>query len=109
MSISLIKKQDNKQSNQKEFQKLLLTKQSYIVNITDYLPLKNETDYNDIKVGFKTIFISYMQDTNGIVFLKEILKKLLCLKNVSFKDFTRQEIIEYIEISTNDILQDLNY
>lgn len=109
MSISLIKKQDNSKENQKQYQKLLLSKQSYIINITDYLPLKNETNYNDIKVGFKTVFVSYMQDTNGILFLKEILKKLLCLKNVSFKDFTRQEIVEYVEISTNDILQDLNY
>lgn len=106
--ISLVKKVDNSKENQKQYQKLLLSKQSYVVNITDYLPLKNETNYNDIKVGFKTVFVSYMQDTNGILFLKEILKKLLCLKNVSFKDFTKQDVIEYLQIPTNDILKDLN-
>lgn len=48
MSISLIKKVDNSKENQKQFQKLLLSKQSYIVNITDYLQIST----NDILKDF---------------------------------------------------------
>lgn len=105
MSISLIKKQDNSKENSQNFQKLLFSKREYFVTITTFLC---QNDYNDniFKTGISYVYLCYNKDTNGILFLKSTLKKLLKLKNVIFKDFSRQEVIEILETPTDILLQE---
>lgn len=110
MSISLIKKEfkSNSQENQKELQKAMFAKNNFIVNITDY---ENDSNFNDncIKTGIAYVYLTYSKNYYGFKFLKATLKKLLKLDNISFKDFTKQDIQDYLELSTQDILKDLSF
>ena len=105
MSISLIKKQDNSKENSKEIEKAMFLKKYFIVNITDFESNENEND-NCVKTGINYIYVSYQKNVNGVKFLKATLKKLLNFDNISFKDFTKQDVIDYLHTSTQDILQD---
>lgn len=103
--ISLIKKQDYSKENQKEFAKAMLTKKKITVHL-DYC-LECENYKNVIRTGKSIMFIYYAVSETGVEFLKETLKKLLQFKNIMFSSFTRQELLDYLEISNQDILKDL--